>query len=311
MDNRITRERLKGLLSYDLIKIIVTLVAGILVWSLLFTMLGDSYGEGQMLRIYSYDCLVATSEDKGINYLFGKGDEYLSYDIREKGYYNDFGYYGSNAYFGQQFQAWMSVGQIDLWFVSTVGDVVKTDETDENGDPITRSVVQSYSYCYADIAETAREALKYCEDNAGYSGGEFDEKKLKTSFLARKRRDNFYRHGLITLEDEKDRYTKIYDSATAILGWLADDTLDIWLTVTDESGQEFVCGIDMDKLNGLKADTESGLKASDLCKRNQEAEGVGGVGLAMFNNKRFQDNGHLYYEGLGFMVAVVRSYSEL
>ena len=54
MDIKIQRDRLKNLLSYDWLKIILSIVAGVVVWSLLFTTLGTraTVGEEFVLNVY-------------------------------------------------------------------------------------------------------------------------------------------------------------------------------------------------------------------------------------------------------------------
>lgn len=303
MDNRITGRRLKSLLSYDLLKITAIIVGGILLWSLLFTMLGPSIEEGQRLAVYSLDVFVDSNEMNAL--LEGDESGYKTYDTRETTFYN-FGTYGSSSAFSQQFAAWSSVGQLDFWFVSTEQ---KLEREDDDGEKYNTSVGETYAAYYCDLEKMVEDALDYCR-NAGYDGNAFDERKIAGHFTARKKRDNFYRHGLITVDDEKERIEKIYNAAD-FFGSLLNSGTDIWYTL-DIDGEETICGIDMGKLGALGPD-ESGKKAAMLCgtgKSDENSNGTAdGVALTVFDNSRHQ--GYLFYDGLCFLSAVVADYSSL
>ena len=55
MDIKINSSRFKNLLSYDWIKILISIVAGIIVWSLLFSSLGTRLTTGQEFVFHIYE----------------------------------------------------------------------------------------------------------------------------------------------------------------------------------------------------------------------------------------------------------------
>ena len=119
MDNKITKPRLKQLLSYDLYKILLIIVACVLVWSLLFTIFGDSLSEAQTFGAYSYNVTVYDDE---LDRLFAEeGEEsFRSYDVREA-YHTSFGRYSeTDTGVPQQFSSYLAVGQMDVLFCSSV-----------------------------------------------------------------------------------------------------------------------------------------------------------------------------------------------
>ncbi len=315
MDNKITKSRLKQLLSYDLLKICALIVAGVILWSLLFTMFGDSLSEGQSLNVYWYNVSVYGEEINGLLEKKSEGD-FKSYEVHETTAYN-FGVYSANDMtMPQQFAAWTSVGQIDIFIVSNAKDI-ETEKKDENGIPVKvkTSVADNYIHYFADLNKVVLEAEKYLK-KFGYSETLENTENfstVKSYFHSRKRKDNFYRHGMINENQEVDRFEKIRYSAEKMKKWLADETLDIWVKEEIE-GKEVICGIDMGKLEKVGANTQTKKSASTLCGYNvankKEGEKASeGVMLAIFNNQTHQPD--LFYESLSFAVAVIENYSAL
>ena len=315
MNNRITKTRLKQLLSYDLWKIIAIIVAGIFLWSLLFTMFGDSLSEGQKLNVYAYNVTVKSSEINDLLEIREKED-YKSYEIRETLFYN-FGNYSQNdTTVSQQFVAWSSVGQLDIFLVSCNDDDIVEKQKDSNGveTETSRSLAGDYISYFYRIDALVSDAFNYLKRYGGLGDdGRLDENKIKNFFLDRKKRDNFYRHGLIDAEMEVDRFNKILYAAEKTDSILKNSAVDIWYTV-EIDGQEYIWGIDMGKLGKLGGNSVTGRNPSDLCSCGHLDEAgensvADGVVLAVFNNKNHQPD--LVYESLSFLVAVIERYSDL
>lgn len=319
MDNRITKSRLKILLSYDLIKLVAFIVAGVVLWSLLFTIFGDSLSEGQSLNVYWYDVTVYNEEIDGLLNM-NEEEDFKTYETYETTTYN-FGIYSSgNTTISQQFAAWTSVGQLDVMFLSSDKKIEQTEEN-EKGEAVTVkvSLADNYAGYFADFEGMVQSAIKYCKDNAGYTdeGRPQTDDRAKQFFHGRQKKSNFYRHDLITEDMEVDRFEKIWNAAKKMEKWLSDSTIDIWATKTVPDGnttKEVVCGIDMGKLEAVGANAQTGKKASSLCGYNvankEEGEsGAVGVTLAVMENKNHQPHG--FYESLAFVVAVVENYSSL
>ena len=82
MDIKIKSSRLKNLLSYDWVKIVLSIVAGVVVWSLLFTTLGTRATVGEQFVFNVYGNVYTRESTKNndiLNDLKAKG--YFSYDV--------------------------------------------------------------------------------------------------------------------------------------------------------------------------------------------------------------------------------------
>ena len=314
MNNRITGTRLKQLLSYDLWKIVAIIVAGVFLWSLLFTMFGDSLSEGQKLNVYAYNVTIKTAE---MNELLKTGEktDFKSYEVRETQFYNFGVYSSSNTTVAQQFTAWSSVGQLDIFFVSCEENIT-TKEKDSAGNEVetSRSLAGDYTAYFYRLKSLTADAFDYLKRYGGLDGeGNLNETKIKNYFLERKKRDNFYRHGLIDADMEVERFRKILYAANKMDELLKDDGLDIWYTV-EENGEEVIYGVEMGKLGALGGNPATGRKPTDLCGVGLLDEESGnsvasGVAMAVFNNKNHQPD--LMFESLSFAVAVIERYSDL
>ena len=319
MDNRITKSRLKILLSYDLIKLFALILAGVVLWSLLFTIFGASLSEGQSFNVYWYNVNVYENELQEMLDADGEGG-FKTYETYETTTYN-FGMYSpSNTTMPQQFAAWSSVGQLDILFLSGAADIEETEQN-EKGETVTvkRSLVDNYGDHFIALSGLAESAVRYCKDNGGYTvdGKPQTDDKAKQFFHSRQRKSNFYRHEIFTEDMEVERLEKIWNAAKKLDKWLNDETLDIWATKTVTVGgvsEEVICGIDMGKLEKVGANAQTGKTSSSLCGYNaalkEEGESVAeGVVLAVMDNKSKQPHG--IYESLLFVVAVVENYSSL
>lgn len=311
MDNRITKKRLKQLLSYDLFKLIVFIVIGIIIWSLLFTMLGDSLDEGQSLNVYAYNVNVYGEELDTL--LEGENSDYRSYDVMETSFYSFGAYNASDTAVAQQFTAWSSVGQLDLMFISSANDLVNKT-TGEDGKEIETkySLSSQYSAYFYVLDEFVSDAIEYCKAYGGYGeDGTADTAKAESYFYKRKKGDNFLRHGMISAEQEVERFAKIWQYANK-MKYLLESELDIWYTEKDADGKEYRLGIDMGKLYKQGANPTTKKSAANVCSystKNVEEGGstADGVALCAFNNSAHQSD--LVYESLGFIVSVIENYS--
>ena len=83
MDITINGSRFKNLLSYDWIKILVSIVAGIIVWSLLFSSLGTRLTTGQefVFHIYENVYTVGSNERNAEMLVDAKKKNLISYDV--------------------------------------------------------------------------------------------------------------------------------------------------------------------------------------------------------------------------------------
>lgn len=82
MDIKVKGSRLKNLFSYDWAKILISIIAGVVVWSLLFTTLGTRSTVGEEFYFTLYDNVKSVSATKNGTLLEKlKKDKVLSYDV--------------------------------------------------------------------------------------------------------------------------------------------------------------------------------------------------------------------------------------
>ena len=144
MDARITKQRLGNLISYDWLKMLVTIVVFVLVLVLLFTMTATRPKNTQEYSIYAYTDLTATSSFTNLGDTLEERDV-LSYDILA---INSESFAGNN-YASATYSARRAAGQGTVMFI-TDNPVYETDDngdyvldedgnivyTDENGTPL-------------------------------------------------------------------------------------------------------------------------------------------------------------------------------
>ena len=163
MDAKITKKRLSYLLSYDWVKIALSAVAAIIIWSLVFTMTATKITNTQRFVVMNYR---GTSISNGMMY---KGN---SYEVIEAELVDNMR--GGNDYFWEIFQANVGVGEGDVLLAANYpsGRTVKTDDNgnemkDENG-----NLLYDYEKTYMEDALSSM-AAKFTRldddgDNAGY-----------------------------------------------------------------------------------------------------------------------------------------------
>lgn len=275
-------------------------------------MFGASLEEGQRLSIYSYDVNVSTAE---MDYLLtGEGDDYQSFDVIEASHSSLGKYSPTDTMVPMQVQAWSSVGQLDVLFIST-DKYLKIK--DEDGNEQEQSVFEQglFYYMYQDLNALVADAIDYCERNAGFQpDGSYSTTAIASHFNKRKKGDNFLRKGLINAEMEIDRFEKIWQNATKLKALLDDESLDIWVVADRGESKDLVLGVDLGKLEAYGANDQTGKRIGQLCSFEGNVDEAGntsasGVALTVLNNKAHQPE--LFYESLAFVVNVIETYSSL
>ena len=115
MDAKITKKRLSQMLSYDWLKIILTAVAGILVWSLLFTTTATRIQPSQSFGVYTYTGASATTK---FSDLPNRTQSLFSYEVIERKT-EDINSYG-NDYATQIMEARLTTEEVDVIFIANV-----------------------------------------------------------------------------------------------------------------------------------------------------------------------------------------------
>ena len=138
MDARITKKRLGQMLSYDWIKIIACIVAGIVLWSLIFTTTATRLNPAQTFTVYAYMGTAPTDKFSAkINSKTALAEKY-SYDVIETAIV-DLTTAGDQAY--TLLEARTSVQEGNAAFVSPM-EVSGAKYKDDRGEEYTPTYVQ-------------------------------------------------------------------------------------------------------------------------------------------------------------------------
>ena len=141
MDAKITKKRLSYLLSYDWIKIVLTIVAAIIVWSLVFTMTATRITNTQRFVVVNYQGVYYGSKSTEMMDRF-------SHEVLEAEALDNMR--GGNDMFSQIFMANMEVGDGDIILAADY-PVSREAQKDENGNDLLDAegnVVYNYGNTY-------------------------------------------------------------------------------------------------------------------------------------------------------------------
>jgi hypothetical protein len=151
MDAKITKKRLNDLLSYDWIKIIALIIAGIVLWSLIFTMTAVRLTVGQHFKIFLYYDII--QGNKYSQFTQTLTDDILSYDVLD---------FSSESLledsYGTILSARFSVSEGDLMIITDAA--IEETETTAATNSNFKSFVDSYGLAYP-IEELIADAENY------------------------------------------------------------------------------------------------------------------------------------------------------
>ncbi|HIR22993.1 MAG TPA: hypothetical protein IAB32_04315 [Candidatus Scatosoma pullicola] len=192
MDAKITKKRLNILLSYDWIKIILTAVAVILVWSLLFTMTATRATQAQVFTIFNYTGTTAT--DRFSNYASLQGGDVFSYDILEV---TPTDITTGGDYSDTLIQTRLSTGEGDALFAANSNEGVETEYARPDGTTYHPTYLEQFLSGYFSAAEDLgngdgtggffQDMAEYLNGyyHGDYTKGDADEEKIEADFYAR------------------------------------------------------------------------------------------------------------------------------
>ena len=142
MDAKITKKRLSRMLSYDWIKILLTIAAAVLVWMLIFTMTATRITPAQQFTVFNYLGNVSFNDTKFLdlyNEIYSDGT--FSYEVLE---INNNDIPSTAEYASTIMEARLATNEGDVIFVSsqpnTSSEKIKNEETGE----------EYYQYSYAE-----------------------------------------------------------------------------------------------------------------------------------------------------------------
>ena len=244
MDARITKKRLSQMLSYDWIKILACIVAGIFLWSLIFTTTASRLNPAQTFTVYAYIGTNPTTEFSSKvasrSYLSGG----FSYDVIETNVV-DLTTAGNQAY--TLLEARVGVQEGNAAFVSPLGYEID----DGNGGKTTRSYVEdlllrvypsvlSFGSAEETVEETSKTSFFVRTENylnnyytAGYENEDsFDAKKAEETFRNRikTQKDKRYKNESQIQSGVKDEIARIQgyrNNYLAVKGYLEEGIITL------------------------------------------------------------------------------------
>lgn len=330
MDIKIKSSRLKNLLSYDWLKIVLSIVAGVVVWSLLFTTLGTraTVGEQFVFNVYgNVYTRESTRNNDILNDLKTKG--YFSYDVLSLSAETVSGA-------GQYSASYM----LSLKMSTQEGDVMiisdgRAGEMKEDEDP-TKDIktVINAGYIY-DMDKLLRDAGEYCDrfvsiDENGKAL--LKEDVIEEYFLnTRMKSAGNYRKTFRTEAQrqegvalEKQRISILYENYTYVFQAIekakAEDNDILWYgelynydengEIVEGSGESHPFGIDLYKLNqSLDLEDETAPRVKDTWYTYADGKTTDeGLVACVFNFRAHQPD--LQYEVFAFLRYLIETYSE-
>lgn len=323
MDAKITKQRLSNLLSYDWLKILVTIVIAVVGLILIFTMTATNPTVAQTFAIYAYTDMRAGSESYA---LADKLEEknVFSYDILKV---NTESFHG-NSYTGAAYSARRAAGEGTVMFLSSF---------DKEGNPTKESELYRNTYesvfsggagggFYNPQYFLETEIKEYLASFFGASlTGEIDEQAARERFLERNGKDNRFRFSNEKKEagvlQEKARLEKLRDDYLSLQQAFADGKLR-YTAVHGESGETqtfgwgetcpegyYAASVDMSALREITKlyCFEYTQKAENEGESDKTVTTEKGVNLTVFRNSRKYDY-DLCYETVSFLNYLAQNY---
>lgn len=212
MDAKITKKRLNDFLSYEWIKIIALAVAGIIAWTLIFTVSSVRLNVGQQFKIFLYTD-IAAGDGFGEFSARLKSEDILSYDVL------DFSY--------EQLMGDTAATVLSARFAVHEGDLMILTDTEEEGESSSfKNFVDIYG-AYP-IDKLMQDAKDYYE--SFFDGDEINLPYLKQVFKARMKKDNRFK----TASDyelgeqlEKARIMTLKDAWEKLNAYLLDNSQNL------------------------------------------------------------------------------------
>lgn len=302
------------MLQYDWIKIILTIVAAIVVWELIFTTTGVRLTEGQYFKAYYYPTLSTGGSDDLYDFLDKKAG--LSYDVLQKGVETL-----DNTYAKTILGLRLSVGEGDIILIDNVPTASEDESKKDDPNYDTSNfyqMVDGYSMYDFD---------KLLTDAKGYLAELDTNEKIEANFKKRMKRDNRFRKKSAYeagLKDEIARIEKLRTEVDKFEKLLTDyrDT-ELFFKYRKYQYSKYVLGESEQydaayeketvKIYGLNAafldrEENRGDKPSitDLMNISGKSDGVA---VMAFDFKSKQPD--LQYEVISFMNALIENYSTL
>lgn len=295
------------MLSYDWLKILLTIVASVLVLAVLFTMIATRPTSAQTFTVFAYNGISAGGDWNALDDELTSNDV-LSYDVlkTETETFSD-----SDSYSTAIFTAKRSVLEGSVMFVSNYSE--PDEEGNEMLTPLDKVVDQGLTYQDGQLeVGLFRYPDVFLQDCRNYLAGFFGENldgdpdmdAVRACFLARNGGDKRYRSAEKKEEgvlSERARLVKLRADYLAVIAAFEAGQLS-YTTVTEQS-KEFVVGINIGKLNTISNLVYYTKSDSDVHERDM-------LNLVIFNNGEKDGMSDLKYEAVSFLGYLIGKYGK-
>ena len=242
MDAKINKKRLSLMLSYDWFKIVLTAVALIVVWALVFTSSATRLTSAQEFSIFNY---TGTFTGSRFGYLPSelRKNESFSYDVLK---INTTDLTLAKGQDDTLLSARMTVNDVDAIFIADTTEGVETNLTyqDENGETVEftptylQRFLMSYAYSVADFDDDENGYLNQMEAylapyyNGDIKTGTLDKEYTEKEFRSRVKRlkdKRFRKEKEIRagLKEEEERIEKLKENYVKFTGFLEDGVVTL------------------------------------------------------------------------------------
>ena len=297
MDARITKQRLGNLLSYDWLKILLSVVAAVAVLVVFFTMVGTRPSSAQTFTVFCHEDLTAGSDFHTLADTL-ENEEVFSYDILSVGT-ESFSKGSSSTIFSTR----RTVGTGNVYFVPDEAQKYNEEDGKLIEDSNQLVYLSGGTVYHGEGSQGSYYDTKYfleeCENYIAkfYKNGELNEPAVRECFLNRNGKDKRFRTKAkkeAGIEQEKARIKKLHDDYEFVMNAFADGTLSHIDERKNAEGETYNFGISLAGLKGL----------GELVTFN--TEGSAPVALMILRNN-YKDN-NLRYETVSFLRYLVKEY---
>ncbi|MBQ8295293.1 MAG: hypothetical protein IJX87_02530 [Clostridia bacterium] len=327
MDAKITKKRLGRMLSYDWIKIVATVAAAIVVWSLVFTMTATRITPAQQFTVFNYVGNTAGSKfhDSYVN-AFNNG--LFSYEVLEVNC-NDLATTGE--YSQTVMEARLTTDEGDVIFVADADD--ESTEYEENGEKkyhsYLYSLVKRWGYYLYNLDPAAENGFfKRMETylsgfyTEGYQKPEsLDEARVEAAFRTRVKKDKRFKteaqlakgvqEDIARIKKYRDALENFYKYLDA--GYVTLTNVEVPNTNEEIEGDILFSGVyginlcpNADTMGGLKEVVYYQSTYTDEDGKQQVKTSVENMNVAFFNLEGVEDG--FQYESLLYVNHLIESY---
>ncbi len=320
MNNKISKRRLSDFLSYEWVVMIVVIMVAIFSWELIFSFVSVRLNSGQVFEYY-YDSNVSSYNDEALRAMLKK-EQTFSFDVLDV-------YSTDNTAEAMVLSSRSATHELKAIFSDLYTSSKKGEYQSYSANKII-DVYPTYTYEYQEgkggIVYAAKEYLsKFLTDTNGnpLNYAELNEQKIKDNFHSRLSKDNRYRAGEISEQDECDRIKKLCKETEFMLKTLKyDESLSAEnslfyrytkyqdalntgsLTQTPGAENEVECryGLNVSRLIGGEKDTAQYFRLVDSNKK-------GDIVLLMFDYGIYHED--MQFETISFVNTIIRGFASL